>query len=71
MPKVDTIPAGAPCWIELFTSDTDKGRAFYHELFGWTSEDAGEEYGGYVNFFKDGVQVAGCMKNDGSNGTSR
>ena len=46
MPTVDAIPAGAPCWIELFTSDTDSGRAFYRDLFGWTSEDAGPEYGG-------------------------
>ena len=46
-----------------------QGRAFYGELFGWTSEDAGEEYGGYINFSKDGVQVAGCMKQRRSSGT--
>ena len=68
MPKRDSAPTGAPCWLELFTSDTDKGRAFYGELFGWTSEEAGEEYGGYINFLKDGVRVAGCMRNDGSAG---
>src|SRR4029079_18303105 len=33
-----------------------------------TSESAGDEYGGYINFSKDGVQVAGCMRNDGSTG---
>jgi predicted enzyme related to lactoylglutathione lyase len=44
------------------TSDTDKATAFYGELFGWTAEAAGEEYGGYINFSKDGVQVAGCMR---------
>jgi hypothetical protein len=43
------------------TSDPDRSRAFYGELFGWTSEQGGEEYGGYINFFKDGLQVAGCM----------
>ena len=68
MPKRDSAPIGAPCWIELFTSDTDKGRAFYGELFGWTSEQTGEEFGGYINFFKDGVPVGGCMRNDGSTG---
>ena len=57
MPKRDSAPIGAPCWVDLFTSDPDKGRAFYEELFGWTSEDAGEEYGGYVNFSKDGRLV--------------
>jgi len=59
---------GAPCWIDLFTSDPDKSRSFYGELFGWTSEDAGEEYGGYINFSKDGLRVAGCMRNDGQSG---
>jgi hypothetical protein len=63
-------PTGAPCWIELFATDTDAARAFYADLFGWTSEDAGPEYGGYINFSTaDGVRVAGCMRNDGSNGT--
>ncbi len=69
MPKRAVAPFGAPCWIELFTSDPDKVRPFYGELFGWTSEEAGEEYGGYINFSKDGVLVAGCMRNDGQSGT--
>jgi predicted enzyme related to lactoylglutathione lyase len=68
MPLFESAPVGAPCWVDLFTSDTDKARAFYGRLFGWTAEDAGEEYGGYINFSKDGQQVAGCMKNDGSSG---
>jgi uncharacterized protein len=68
MTKRDQAPIGAPCWIDLFTTDTDKSRAFYGELFGWTSEEAGPEYGGYINFSKDGIQVAGCMRNDGSSG---
>ena len=67
MPKRDSAPVGAPCWIDLFTSDPDRARAFYGELFGWTSEEA-EEDGGYVNFFKDGLGVAGCMRNDGQSG---
>lgn len=69
MPQRDSAPIGAPCWVELFTSDPDKSRAFYHELFGWKDEEAGEEYGGYVNFLKDGFMVAGCMRNDGQSGT--
>ena len=36
MPVHDLSPVGAPCWIDLFTSDTDGARAFYAELFGWT-----------------------------------
>ena len=68
MPLRESAPVGAPVWIDLFTSDTDKAQEFYGRLFGWTAENAGEEYGGYINFSKDGRQVAGCMKNDGSSG---
>ena len=68
MPKRDVAPIGAPCWVDLMTSDPDRARAFYGDLFGWTSEDAGPEYGGYVNFSKDGLRVAGGMRNDGSSG---
>ena len=50
MPTVSDIPIGAPCWIDLFTSDPDRAVAFYGELFGWTAASAGEEYGGYINF---------------------
>lgn len=64
MPTRDATPEGQPCWIDLMTSDPDRIRAFYGEVFGWTSEAAGEEYGGYVNFSKDGIKVAGCMQND-------
>ena len=68
MPHRDSAPAGAPCWVDLFTSDPEKTCAFYGEVFGWTWESAGEDYGGYINFSKDGVQVAGCMRNDGESG---
>jgi hypothetical protein len=43
------------------TSDTERSRAFYCELFGWTAEEPAEEFGGYFSFTKDGVLVAGCM----------
>mgnify|MGYP001000905038 CR=1 FL=1 len=68
MPTRDEAPLGAPIWVDLFTSDPDASRAFYEQLFGWTSEAAGEEFGGYINFAKDGRRVAGAMRNDGSSG---
>ncbi|HEY5154478.1 MAG TPA: VOC family protein [Acidimicrobiales bacterium] len=68
MPLRDEAPLGAPCWVDLFTSDTDGAAGFYGALFGWTAESAGQDYGGYINFAKDGVAVAGCMKNDGQTG---
>jgi predicted enzyme related to lactoylglutathione lyase len=61
-------PAGTPCWLDLGTSDKDKSKAFYGELLGWTSEDAGDEFGGYTTFARDGVRVAGGMQNDGTMG---
>jgi len=68
MPYRDSAPHGAPSWIELFSTDTDKAEAFYGALFGWTAQTAGPEYGGYINFHRDGRMVAGCMRNDGSAG---
>jgi uncharacterized protein len=56
-------PLGAPCWIDLLTSDLDRAQHFYGSLFGWTFESAGPEYGGYVNAYKDGQPVAGLMGN--------
>jgi len=60
-----TPTAGQPSWIELFTSDTDKAREFYGELFGWSAAETSEEYGGYFMFLHDGLPVAGCMDNAG------
>jgi predicted enzyme related to lactoylglutathione lyase len=61
MPTRESAPIGAPCWVDLMTSDTELSRTFYSQLFGWTAEEPAEEFGGYFNFTKDGVRVAGCM----------
>jgi len=66
VPKRDTAPIGAPVWIDLFTSDPDKSRAFYGELMGWTPTEPNADFGGYFNFLKGDSLVAGGMKNDGS-----
>jgi len=65
----ETAPVGAPCWIEIFTSDPEQARTFYSELFGWKAEEPNAEFGGYWMFFKDGVEIAGGMRNDGSAGS--
>ncbi len=57
----DTAPIGAPCWVDLYTTDADRSRAFYSELFGWAAEEPEPEFGGYFNFQKDGSRIAGCM----------
>jgi uncharacterized protein len=61
VPARDLAPLGAPIWIDLMTSDADRSRAFYTELFGWGFEQGGEEYGGYSTFTLGGAPVAGCM----------
>lgn len=54
-------PNGAPCWIDLTTGDSERAREFYSGLFGWTAEEPSPEFGGYFEFRKDGLRVAGCM----------
>jgi predicted enzyme related to lactoylglutathione lyase len=68
VPKRDAHTIGAPCWVDLYTTDPDKSRQFYADLFGWTAEDPNPEFGGYFNFQKDGVRIAGCMRNAGDGG---
>jgi uncharacterized protein len=64
VPVRDIAPLGAPCWIDLTTSDIDRAQDFYGTVFGWTFESAGPDYGGYVNAAKDGRPVAGLMANN-------
>ncbi|GAB3025109.1 VOC family protein [Mycobacterium bourgelatii] len=64
MPIRNDAPLGAPCWIDLTTSDVDHAQEFYAAVFGWTYESAGPEYGGYINVAKDGRPVAGMMANN-------
>lgn len=68
MPTRETAVNGAPCWVDLMTSDTARSRDFYTQLFGWSAEEPAEEFGGYFNFTKDGVRVAGCMASQPDSG---
>jgi uncharacterized protein len=61
MPTRDTAPVGAPCWIDLMTSNTERSQAFYCELFDWVAGEPNPEFGGYFNFTRGGVPVAGCI----------
>ena len=64
MPAPEITP-GAPCWIDLMTSDIVKARQFYGELFGWECQAGDEEkYGGYTTARKNGKMVAGLMQKD-------
>jgi len=63
-----TLVVGAPCWIDLYSSDTAKATEFYGRLFGWKAEEPQGGFGGYFTFTKDGKHVGGCMPNDGEAG---
>jgi len=56
-----TRPIGAPCWMDLLTSEVARAREFYTRLFGWSAGEAAEQFGGYFMFMRDGAPVAGCM----------
>ena len=67
MPVPADFTSGAPCWIDLVSSDPDKATEFYGTLFGWQSETIGEEDGTvreYRLFSKDGLPIAGLVRND-------
>jgi predicted enzyme related to lactoylglutathione lyase len=59
-------PEGVFVWSELGTTDADAAQRFYEDVFGWETQDMGDEYGGY-RIFRRGPQdengVAGLMKN--------
>lgn len=61
MPVRDSVPAGAPIWIDLATHDQAASRAFYTDLLGWECAEPDPELGGYATFSKGGERVAGCV----------
>ena len=65
-----TLVIGAPCWIDLYSSDTDEGdRVLPRPVRLERRRPPQEGFGGYFTFTKDGKHVAGCMRNDGEQGT--
>ncbi|MGH9046157.1 MAG: VOC family protein [Acidimicrobiales bacterium] len=57
----DRAPLGAPCWVDLWTSDVPGSVKFYSALFGWAAQDPDPEHGGYFMFTRNGVPIAGAM----------
>jgi predicted enzyme related to lactoylglutathione lyase len=52
---------GSLTWNELLTHDTDKARAFYTKLFGWTSQSQDMGGGFIYTSFMNGERPAGGM----------
>ncbi|MFC9836144.1 VOC family protein [Rhodococcus sp. NPDC127530] len=51
---------GAPCWIDLTSSDPRQVIPFYTGLFGWRSDTNDDpQYGGYSIFSMNGKPIAG------------
>jgi predicted enzyme related to lactoylglutathione lyase len=61
MPTRTTPPHGAPCWVDLTTSNADASRRFYTELLGWEAQEQDPDHGGYFLFTLRGAPIAGCM----------
>ena len=57
----DTMAEGVFVWDELATTDADGAQRFYEAVFGWTTSDMGEEYGGYRIFNVGETGIAGLM----------
>ncbi|MFJ5800500.1 VOC family protein [Streptomyces decoyicus] len=57
--KITEPTPGAPCWVELGTSDVDAAKVYYRQVFGWRAEtDPREEAGGYTTMYLGGAPVA-------------
>jgi len=70
MPARDHTPNGAPIWADLLTSDIERSRAFYAQLFGWNASEPNEEFGGYVSFTNGaGLRIGGAMARQPENPT--
>lgn len=62
MPERDRAPWGAPCWVDLQTSDLARAVDFYGTVLGWRTSPTGPQAGeDYLTFTRDGVPVAGVM----------
>ena len=53
--------AGRFGWAELQTGDTGKAKAFYTELFGWSTKEDSAAGMEYTEFLVDGESIAGMM----------
>ncbi|MGW1373605.1 VOC family protein [Streptomyces sp. NPDC002446] len=57
--KITEPAPGAPCWVELGTSDVDAAKVYYRQVFGWRAEtDPRAEAGGYTVLYLGAAPVA-------------
>jgi uncharacterized protein len=58
MAEMTKYEHGVPSWVDIGLPDLAGGLAFYTDLFGWETQDMGEEAGHYTIASKDGKLVA-------------
>jgi predicted enzyme related to lactoylglutathione lyase len=57
----DSSLHGSPSWSETLTTDVDKAREFYCNLFGWSAEVKHMPGMDYTVFRNEGTDIAGLM----------
>ena len=62
-----TLIVGAPCWIDLYSSDTPSATAFYRRLLGWSPSRRARTSAATSRSPRT-ASMAGCMANDGTAG---
>ncbi len=63
MPTMTQHFHGTFCWPELVTTDQQTAKAFYAQVFGWTSRDAPMDAGHvYTTFLKRDLEVAAATR---------
>ena len=61
MTKRHAAPLGAPCWVDLWTSDIEGSRELDAGLFGRQAGEPRADHGGYFRFTRAGIPIAGAM----------
>ncbi|HSF27171.1 MAG TPA: VOC family protein [Actinomycetes bacterium] len=61
MTEMRNYPSGAPCWVDLGTTDLTAAQEFYTRLLGWSYVDTGEEGGHYQLAMLKDRPIAGMM----------
>jgi predicted enzyme related to lactoylglutathione lyase len=59
MAEMTRYEHGVPSWVDMGAADYNAALSFYSQLFGWESQDMGEEAGHYHMVTKGGRLVAG------------
>jgi predicted enzyme related to lactoylglutathione lyase len=57
MVHIGNADAGQFCWVDLAASDADAAKAFYGQLFGWTSRAQAANGGSFTRLRQSGRDV--------------